>query len=94
MAGITCWNGPACKWHSVGACRFRHADEDDVKNPPGVGGFSCIVRKLDEILQLLQEDLQTVTRQESQSHGKVSNTMTDFLVSAYRAVRHHRDHEV
>ena len=77
-SGITCWNGPTCKWYNVGSCRFRHDNEDDGKNPRVEGGLSCIMRKLDEIIQLLRERLPTETRQESQSNGKVSNTMTDL----------------
>ena len=41
-SGITCWNGPACKWHTVGSCRFRHDDEDDVKKVRVEGGLSCM----------------------------------------------------
>ena len=59
---IACWSGPACKWYEVGSCRFRHDDEEDVKNHRVEGGLSCIMRKLDEILQLLREGLQTGAR--------------------------------
>ena len=57
---VRCFNGPKCKWHSVGVCRYRHdTSEHDIvtkkhDQSDAPGRLSRIMDELEQILQLLQ----------------------------------------
>ena len=57
---VRCFNGPRCKWHSVGVCGYRHeTSEHDIvtkkhDQSDAPGRLSRIMDELEQILQLLQ----------------------------------------
>ena len=53
-ACVPCWNGPMCRWHSVGACWFGHSDESEaLVQRDGLFALSAEVQELRSALRRL-----------------------------------------
>ena len=53
-ACVPCWNGPMCRWHRVGACRFGHSDESELHvQHDGLRALSTEVQELRSALRRL-----------------------------------------
>ena len=74
---VKCWNGPLCKWRSVGTCRFQHQHEEgelviEQRQVPNdiTTGLNRVVCLLEDMLLLMKSTVQSRQRYQSQAGDK------------------------
>ena len=76
-ACVPCWNGPKCRWHRVGACRFGHSDESELHvQHYGLRALSTEVQELRSALRRLAARNGAVVGSQQEPTGERSSART------------------